>query len=107
MDNFIIFAVSDGTAITAKLVIQAVLAQFPKVIVEIKNRPHSNTDEKIRRVIQEAAERQAIIVYTLVYPAVREILIEEGRKANIPVIDLLGPCFKKKGVPYHPAFARH
>ena len=91
MDNFIIFAVSDGTATTAKLVIQAVLAQFPKIVVEIKTKPHIDTEEKIRRIIQEAADRKAIIVYTLVYPAVREILIQEGRKANVPVIDLLGP----------------
>lgn len=91
MDNFIIFAVSDGTAATAKLLIQAVLAQFPKVIVEIKTRAHNNTEEKIRHVIQEATEKKAIIAYTLVHPAVREILIQEGRKANIPVIDLLGP----------------
>lgn len=91
MDNFIIFAVSDGSATTAKLVIQAVLAQFPKVGVEIKTRARSDNEEKILRVIEEAAERGAIIVYTLVYPAVREILIQEGRKANVPVIDLLGP----------------
>lgn len=91
MDNFIIFAVSDGTAATAKLLVQAVLAQFPKIAVEIKTRPHSNTEEKIRSVIQEAAQMKAIIVYTLVHPAVRDILIQEGRKANLPVIDLLGP----------------
>ena len=91
MDTFIIFAVSDGTATTAKLFIQAVLAQFPKLIVEIKTRPHSNTEEKIRSVIQEAAQKKATIVYTLVHPSVREILILEGRKANVPVIDLLGP----------------
>lgn len=91
MDNFIIFAVSDGTATTAKLLIQAVLAQFQKVVVEIKTKPHIDTEEKIRRVIQEAVDRKAIIVYTLVHPAVREILVQEGRKANLPVIDLLGP----------------
>ena len=91
MDNFIIFAVSDGTATTAKLLIQAVLAQFPKLIVDIETRPHTNTEEKIRSVIQEAAQKKALIVYTLVHPSVREILILEGRKANVPVIDLLGP----------------
>ena len=83
MDTFIIFAVSDGTATTAKLVIQAVLAQFQKIVVEIKTKPHIDTEEKIRSVIQEAVDRKAIIVYTLVHPAVREILIQEGRKVNV------------------------
>ena len=108
MEKFIIFAVSDGTATTAKLVIQAVLTQFPKVVVEVKTSPHVNTEEKIRRVIQEAVQGQGIIVYTLVCPAMREILIQEARKADIPVIDLLGPLLYRledflkvhpKGVP--------
>lgn len=93
MKQYTIFAVSDGTAMTAKLVIQAVLAQFPKVVVEVSLWPRAKTDQSIHQLIQrgQSSPSPSIIVYTLVSPHLRELLIKEARSANIPAIDLLGP----------------
>ena len=91
MENFIIFAVSDGTAVTARTVVQAALAQFPDVRVEVKMKPQVKTDEEIGQLIRQAKEEQGIIAYTLVSPVLREKLLQEARAANVSAIDLLGP----------------
>lgn len=91
MKDFIIFAVSDGTATTARTVVQAALAQFPEVKVEVKMRPQVKTNEEIGQLIREAKEEQGIIAYTLVSPPLREVLLQEARIANVASIDLLGP----------------
>ncbi|MEW6378972.1 MAG: pyruvate, water dikinase regulatory protein [bacterium] len=91
MKNFIIFAVSDGTAATARTVVQAVLAQFPDVGVEIQVKPQMKGSADISQVVWQAQEEQGIIVFTLVSPRLREAIIQEARAANVPAIDLLGP----------------
>ncbi|MEW5801490.1 MAG: pyruvate, water dikinase regulatory protein [bacterium] len=91
MKDYIIFAASDGTAATARTVIQAVLAQFPDARVEVKMRPQLKTGEDIGQLIQKAKEEQGIIAYTLVSPELREILLGEARAAAVTAIDLLGP----------------
>lgn len=91
MENFIIFTVSDGTAATVRTVVQAVLAQFPGVKVELKISPQIKTDGEIRQVIQQAREERGMVVYTLVSPSLREALLHEARAANVPAIDLIGP----------------
>ena len=91
MKDFVIFAVSDGTAATARTVVQAALAQFPEVKVEVKMMPQVKTSEQIGQLIRQAKEEQGIIAYTLVSPALREVLLQEARVANVSAIDLLGP----------------
>ena len=91
MKNFVIFAVSDGTAVTARTVVQAALAQFPEVKVEVKMMPQVKTSEQIGQLIRQAKEEQGIIAYTLVSPALREALLHGARVAGVSDIDLLGP----------------
>ena len=90
MKIFFIFIVSDGTATTAKLLTEAVLAQFPKVSVDLRKFPHL-TKGKIPEIVQEAKKLNGIIVYTLVSPSLRESLLQIARTNNVPAIDLLGP----------------
>ncbi|MGA1876105.1 MAG: pyruvate, water dikinase regulatory protein [bacterium] len=108
MKYMAIFAVSDGTAATARLVIQAALAQFPGVSVEVKTASHINTGERVHQVVQEAAQNQGLIVYTLVSPDLQDVLIQEAREVNVPAIGLLEPLLyrleeflkvRPKGIP--------
>jgi len=89
--KFIIFAASDGTATTANIVVQAALAQFPEVEVEIKTRAGIADSEDVSQLVQQAAQEQGIIVFTLVSSELRESIIREAREANVAAIDLLGP----------------
>jgi regulator of PEP synthase PpsR (kinase-PPPase family) len=89
--SFVIFAVSDGTAVTARTVVQAALAQFPEMKVEVKMIPQVKTSEQIGQLIRQAKEEQGIIAYTLVSPALREALLHGARVADVSSIDLLGP----------------
>jgi len=91
MKDFIIFAVSDGTAATVRTVVQAALAQFPDVMVEVKMKPQVKTSEEIGQIIRQAQEEQGVMVYTLVSPALREALLNEARACDVSAIDLLGP----------------
>jgi hypothetical protein len=72
-------------------VVQAALAQFPDVKVEVKICPRIKTGQQISQVIQQAGQEGGMIVYTLVCAALRESLFKEARAANVLAIDLLGP----------------
>jgi len=61
-----IFIVSDGTGMTAEQMVRAALLQFEDVETEIIRHPDVTTAEQVSRVVEEAAEQQALIVHTLV-----------------------------------------
>jgi [pyruvate, water dikinase]-phosphate phosphotransferase / [pyruvate, water dikinase] kinase len=63
-----VFAVSDGTGITAERVVEAALTQFKDQEVEISRYGDVRTLERARQVVQEAAESRSFIVHTLVDP---------------------------------------
>ncbi len=42
-------------------------------------------------MVAEAATNNSIIVYTLVLPELKDVLIQEAKKYDIPVIDIMGP----------------
>lgn len=86
-----IFIVSDGTGRTASQALAAALVQFRGATVDIVVRPCIRTKREVLEVVREAAEAGAFVVHTIVTPAVRESLVQAGRKLNVEAIDLMGP----------------
>jgi regulator of PEP synthase PpsR (kinase-PPPase family) len=86
-----VFIVSDATGETANRVVKAALAQFGGVNVQIERRGGVRSEEGARAVAREAAKREAMIVHTLVMPAVRYSLTEESRVQGVECVDLIGP----------------
>lgn len=86
-----IFAVSDATGKTANRVLIAALAQFDRDDIEIVRYGDVRSVERIREIFDEVASDGGFVVHTLVSEELRLHMLDEGRKFNVPTIDLMGP----------------
>lgn len=89
--TFNIFAVSDATGEQAKKLVERALLQFPGYNVKIQIVPKVNNESKIEDCVRQARECQGIIAFTLVAPEMREMILNQGKKQGVVVIDILGP----------------
>ncbi|MGM9987887.1 MAG: pyruvate, water dikinase regulatory protein [Bacillaceae bacterium] len=94
MNNPIIYIVSDSVGETAELVAKAAISQF-SFNAEIRRVSYVEDEGTIREVVSIAKATNAIIVFTLVKPEMREILIKEATKAGVPTHDVVGPLLDK------------
>lgn len=85
-----IYIVSDGTGRTAEQALNAALAQFGNVRVNLIRRPKVRTEQKVISVIKEAKVNKGFIVHTLVTDKLREAMLRNGRKHDVDTIDLMG-----------------
>jgi len=85
-----IFIVSDGSGRTAEQALNAALAQFGNVKVNLIRRPKVRTEQRVINVIKEAKDNDGFIVHTLVTDKLREAMLRGGRKNNVNTIDLMG-----------------
>lgn len=89
-----VYIVSDATGATAKSVLASVLVQFEGMEFDIKHFPFVRTKKQVDNMIEQAPEGDCIIVFTLVSASLREKLIDEGKKKNLMVVDVMGPLIK-------------
>ncbi|WP_238442371.1 pyruvate, water dikinase regulatory protein [Desulfofalx alkaliphila] len=82
---------SDSIGDTAELVVKAAVSQFNDGGVEIKRIPYVNDIRDIIDVVEEASATNSIIAYTLVIPELRDALVLEASRYNIPLVDIMGP----------------
>jgi len=90
-----IFVVSDGSGATAERVVQAALTQFKGAPVAIERRSSVRSEERVRRVVCEAAKADGCIVHTLVLDTLRDEMVRAGRLHNVETIDLMGPLMAR------------
>jgi regulator of PEP synthase PpsR (kinase-PPPase family) len=82
--------VSDSTGETAARLVTALEAQFPdQPFVEIRHPRVENVDD-LHVAVQQARGRPAVMVYTLVEPALRDAMRQLCRRARVHYCDLLG-----------------
>ena len=86
-----IFAVSDATGKTAARVLNAALLQFDTQNVSIIRYGEVRSVDRICEICDEAAREGGFVVHTLVSEELRMHMLDEGRKFNVPTIDLMGP----------------
>lgn len=86
-----VYIVSDSIGETAELVAKAAVSQFNGGDVEIRRVPYANDPQDIVDIVDEAQGQNCIIAFTLVLPELREVLIRESDKHNIPTVDIMGP----------------
>lgn len=88
-----IYIVSDGTGETAAQMVKAAMVQFQDRNEDVYFSRLNNMREKsqIEAVCEEAAESNALIVYTIVSPEIRTILAEEAKLRGVMCVDLIGP----------------
>lgn len=88
-----IYIVSDGTGETAAQMVKAAMVQFQNQNGDVYISRHKNMRERsqIESVCEEAAEANALIIYTIVSPEIRTILAEQAKTRGVMCVDLIGP----------------
>jgi len=86
-----IVTLSGSTGTTSEEVIQAALAQFKDPNVQIVAKTKVRTIRAAERAVKYAAEHDAVLCHTIVAPKVREAVVRESRRLDVPTVDLLGP----------------
>ncbi len=82
--------VSDSTGETAAKLVLALEAQFPEQPFEEVRHPRVESVEDLALAVSRARGRPAVMVYTLVEPALRDEMRRLCRRARVHYCDLLG-----------------
>lgn len=90
-----VFAVSDATGATCELVVQAALSQFQSTEVLLERVPFVRTASQIEGVLERAAAASGVVVYTMVAPDLRAVMLEGGLRRGVPTVDILGPILAR------------
>ncbi len=97
MDHKIIFVVSDSTGETAERVVRAALLQFPSQRVRVRLFTRVRDKEAIQDCLTKAREAQAMVVFTIVRPELREAFHEIARQNLVEAVDVIGSLIHKVG----------
>ncbi len=81
---------SDSTGETAARIVQALEAQFPDQAFEEVRHPRAESVADLERAVAQARGRRAVMMYTLVEPALRDAMRQLCRRARVHYCDLLG-----------------
>ncbi len=87
----VIYVISDALGETAEFVSRAAAAQFNGVRTRIRRVPYVRDESHLDEIIEEAAQEQAILVYTLVLTNLRTYLEHKATEYKLQTIDILGP----------------
>ena len=82
--------VSDSTGETAARLVQALEAQFPDQEFEEVRHPRVESVDDLELAVRSARGRPAVVVYTLVEPAMRDAMRRLCRRARVHYCDVLG-----------------
>jgi regulator of PEP synthase PpsR (kinase-PPPase family) len=88
-----IYVVSDSLGETAEQVVRGAAIQFNggDPSFDIVRMGHVTDEAAIRRAVESAKRRTALIVFTLVRPELRAYMASLAEGEGIPAVDLLGP----------------
>ncbi len=93
MEKIKIIVASDSIGETAELVARAGISQFnPKQCKnELLRYPYIESFEDVDEVIQVAKDTNAIIVYTLIKPEMKQYMSEKVAEFQLKSVDIMGP----------------
>jgi hypothetical protein len=107
-DPRLIFVISDATGETAEKVVRAALLQFTSVPVQLRMYTRVRLEAEMRSIVNRAKQMHALVVFTVVSTAHRELLRRLCDEENVDAVDLIGTLMAKlssylgtqpKGVP--------
>jgi len=81
--------------VTGERVVQAAMTQFDPDSIVVERVAKVRSNQRISEVMEQAHLRGATVLYSLVSAERRRHLLHEGRRHNIPAIDLLGPILRR------------
>ncbi len=93
-EDMTVFVVSDGTGDTGSAAVRAAMIQF-RNRWRLRVFRDARTISEVRRIIAQAAEVGALVVFSLVEGEVVEALTREAEERGVVVVDLLGPLIRR------------
>ena len=89
-----IFVVSDSIGETAEVVVRAAVTQFNSGIMDIRRIHNIDTTMELDEIIEQAAQSQAIIAYTLVVDNLARHLQNRAEQTGVICVDVLAPMME-------------
>jgi len=89
-----VLILSDATGTTAEMVVRNALTQFEHKDFELERFSYVRNKSKVLEAVESAFESGGIIFHTLVSRELRDALLSESLRKNVPTIDLMGPTLK-------------
>jgi len=89
-----VFVLSDGTGDTGSAAVRAAMIQF-RERWRLRVFRDARTVSEVRRVLEEAEQADALVVFSLVEGEIVEFLLHEAEQRGVTVVDLLGPLIMK------------
>lgn len=91
----VVYVVSDAAGDTGELVVRAAIAQFHPIVADIRRAPFITNEAALDQVAQKVKQLDAIVMYTLVIPRLRDYMKQLAKQLDIQAIDLLGSFIEK------------
>ncbi|MFW5649513.1 MAG: pyruvate, water dikinase regulatory protein [Candidatus Alkaliphilus sp. MAG34] len=89
--SIIIYVISDSIGETAEAVSKAAISQFNVENYEIRRFPYINEEQQILEILAEARNENSVIMFTMVIPELKDILLNRAGRLNIPCVDIMTP----------------
>ncbi|MCK8058117.1 MULTISPECIES: pyruvate, water dikinase regulatory protein [unclassified Fusibacter] len=91
MGKYYIYIISDSVGETGEHVARAAAGQFKNSEFEVKKYPYIEDVERIKEILEEAATRRSILVFTTVLQHLREMITGFCKAHKMPFIDVMNP----------------
>lgn len=89
-----IFVISGGIGVSGEQVVNTLLAQFPDDAVQVSTVGNVRQLEQITEALSQAQKIDALVVHTLVDPALHHHLLLESQRLQVQAVDLMGPIME-------------
>ncbi len=96
-----IMVISDATGETAEQMVRAALLQFKSTKVIVRTYSRVRLETEVEQVIERAAELHALVVFTVVNPEERDVLLTLIKRHGVEAVDLMGALISKLGSYLH------
>lgn len=90
MPSKTIFCVSGGKGLAAHTMVQSLIIQYQDNRLKVKVIPNVQSADKIKEVVQKVKREDGVLTHTMVNTDLRNILIKECAKFDVPQIDFMG-----------------
>jgi hypothetical protein len=95
LKDYYIYIISDGTGETAMAMLRAALVHHDYSQIQILRHKNVRTQERCDLILDEVKDQNALIVYTIVHPKLREYIYNQCNQKGIASLDLLGPVLDR------------
>jgi regulator of PEP synthase PpsR (kinase-PPPase family) len=89
-NTYQVYLISDSTGETLDRVFLAIKAQFKNIKYNVKPFFFTRTENQVIKIMEEAKEKNAIILYTIVDTSLAKFLANKGSEKKIPCFSVLG-----------------